>query len=103
MVGPVHPDTMSNTFRRLADRLDLPRIRLDDLRHTYATLGLRAGIHPKVMSERLGHATVGVTLDLYSHVTPSLDRDAADAVASLLDYQPMSSAGPDEAGEADSI
>ena len=100
---PVHPDTMSNTFRRRADRLDLPRIRLHDLRHTYATLGLRAGIHPKVMSERLGHATVGVTLDLYSHVTPSLDRDAADAVASLLDYQPNSSAASaDEAG-ADSI
>ncbi len=75
---PIHPDLMSKTFRRSADRLDLPRIRLHDLRHTYATLGLRAGIHPKVMSERLGHATVGVTLDLYSHATPSLDRDAAD-------------------------
>ena len=100
---PLHPDQLSKTFRRLADRCELPRIRLHDLRHTYATLGLRAGVHPKVMSERLGHATVGVTLDLYSHVAPSLDRDAADAVASLIDFEPNSSAEPaDEAG-ADSI
>ncbi len=100
---PLHPDQLSKTFRRLADRCELPRIRLHDLRHTYATLGLRAGVHPKVMSERLGHATVGVTLDLYSHVTPSLDRDAADAVASLLDYQSDSRAETGSVGGVDSI
>ena len=51
------------------------------LRRTYATLALKAGIHPKIVSERLGHATVGITLDLYSHVTPSIAREAADVVA----------------------
>ena len=61
-------------------RLDVQRIRLHDLRHTHATLGLKAGVHPKVMSERLGHATVGVTLDLYSHVVPALAKDAAEQI-----------------------
>ncbi len=61
-----------------------PPIRLHDLRHTYATLALKAGVHPKVVSERLGHATVGITLDLYSHVTPAIARDAADVVAKWI-------------------
>ena len=59
-------------------------IRLHDLRHTHATLALQAGVHPKVVSERLGHATVGITLDLYSHVVPSLDRQAAETIAALI-------------------
>ena len=63
---------------------ELPKIRLHDLRHSYATLALKAGVHPKVVSERLGHATVGITLDTYSHVTPSIAREAADAVASRI-------------------
>jgi integrase len=56
-----------------------------DLRHTYATLSLLAGIHPKVVSERLGHANISITLNLYSHVTEGMDRDAAELVAQLLD------------------
>jgi integrase len=55
----------------------LPDIRLHDLRHTYATLALRAGIHPKVDSERLGHITVAITLDTYSHAIPALQEEAA--------------------------
>lgn len=97
---PIHPDRLTGAFRRLREAAGLPPIRLHDLRHTYATLGLRAGVHPKVMSERLGHATVGITLDLYSHVVPSLDREAADAVAGLLDYQ---SDGSASVGGAESI
>jgi len=62
----------------------LPRLRLHDLRHTAATLMLRAGVHPKVVSERLGHATVGLTLDTYSHVLPDLQRDAAEVMDSVL-------------------
>jgi integrase len=62
----------------------LPRIRLHDLRHTYATLALQADIHPKVVSERLGHATVSITLDTYSHAIPALQEDAAERVAKLL-------------------
>ncbi len=52
--------------------------------HSYATLALKAGVHPKVVSERLGHATVGVTLDLYAHVVPSIARDAASLVAARI-------------------
>lgn len=79
-----HPDRFSQEFRRHVDAADLPHVRLHDLRHSYATLALKAGVHPKVVSERLGHATVGITLDLYSHVTPSIARDAADVVASQI-------------------
>lgn len=81
---PLHPDWFSREFFRLSRLAGLPRIRLHDLRHTYATIALKAGVHPKVVSERLGHATVGITLDLYSHVTPAIARDAADVVASKI-------------------
>jgi len=81
---PVHPNSVSKRFDTIVPRSGLQRIRLHDLRHTYATVALKAGVHPKVVSERLGHATVGVTLDLYSHVTPSIARDAADVVASKI-------------------
>ena len=64
----------------------VPRIRLHDLRHTWATLALEAGIHPKVVSARLGHSSVQITLDVYSHVTDRVDRDAAENVARLF-YQ----------------
>jgi integrase len=57
----------------------------DDLRHTHATLALQAGIHPKVVQERLGHSSISVTLDLYSHVTPTLGQDAASRIAALVD------------------
>ncbi len=82
--APLHPDKLTVRFGKLVRASDLPVIRLHDLRHTHATLALRAGIHPKVVSERLGHATTGITLDLYSHVAPELDHQAADRVASLL-------------------
>ena len=55
----------------------LPAIRFHDLRHTHATLALAAGVHPKVVSERLGHATVAITLDTYSHAIPAMQEDAA--------------------------
>ena len=55
-----------------------------NLRHTWATLALKAGVHPKIVSDRLGHATIAVTVDIYSHVTPSMDADAADLVAASI-------------------
>jgi len=55
-----------------------------DLRHTAATLLLGQGIHPKIVSEMLGHSTIAITLDLYSHVTPTMQRDAARAMNDLL-------------------
>ena len=56
----------------------LPRIRFHDLRHAHATHLLASGVHPKVASERLGHSKVGITLDLYSHVLPNMQADAAE-------------------------
>ncbi len=82
--GLVHPDSFSNTFDRLVSTAGLPRIRLHDLRHTYATLALQAGMHPVVLAERLGHSTVATTMDLYAHVTPAISRDGADIVATTL-------------------
>ena len=81
---PEHPDYFSRRFKNLVTAADVPLIRLHDLRHTNATLSLKAGVHPKVVSERLGHASIAITLDLYSHVTPGISREAADAVESMV-------------------
>lgn len=62
----------------------LPRITVHDLRHSWATAGLRAGINPKIVSERLGHATIAITLDTYSSVLPSMGQEAAEKVAALM-------------------
>jgi integrase len=63
---PFDPDSLTKTFSKAIRKTELPHIRLHDLRHTHATLMLRAGIHPKIVSERLGHANIGITLDTYS-------------------------------------
>jgi len=62
----------------------LPQIQLYDLRHTHATLALQAGIHRKAVSERLGHATVSITLDTYSHAIPAMQEEAAALIAGLV-------------------
>lgn len=82
---PLWPRTFSRTFDRLVKGAELPRIRFHDLRHGHATLSLQAGIHPKVVSERLGHANIGITLDTYSHAVPAMQEDAAAKVAALID------------------
>ena len=81
---PYHPERVSKLFAQAAKKAGLPRIRLHDLRHTYATLALSAGIHPKVISERLGHASIAITLDCYSHCLPTLSEEAAARVAALV-------------------
>ncbi|MCE5255000.1 MAG: site-specific integrase [Actinomycetia bacterium] len=81
---PVQPDNFSKLFDTAVKKSGLPRIRFHDLRHTAATLALREGIHPKVVSERLGHSTVSLTLDLYSHAIPALQQEAADRLAALV-------------------
>jgi integrase len=81
---PVHPKTLSSHFDRLIKRHGLPRIRLHDLRHGWATMALRAGVHPRVVQERLGHANVGITLDTYSHVDLGMQADAAALVAAMV-------------------
>ena len=78
------PTCSRRKFSALVAASGLTPIRLHDLRHTYATLALKAGVHPKIVSERLGHATVGITLDLYSHVTPAIAREAAGVVADRI-------------------
>ena len=79
-----HPDHLTKLFDRLVKRAGIPRIRLHDLRHTHATLALQRGIHPKVISERLGHASIGITLDTYSHAFPALQEDAAEQIAAMV-------------------
>lgn len=80
----MHPETFSYYFGRHVRRLDLPRIRLRDLRHTHATLALRAGVHLRVVQERLGHANVFITRDTYSHVDLDMQAIAAARVAALV-------------------
>jgi integrase len=81
---PIHPDHFAKRFLRRVTLAGLPRIRVHDLRHTYATLALRAGVHVKVVSSRLGHASIAITLETYSHVLPDLDEDAAEVVAAAI-------------------
>ena len=78
------PESVSRYFRQAVKLSLLPPIRLHDLRHTHATLALQAGIHPKVVSERLGHATISITLDTYSHAIPALQEEAAALIAGLV-------------------
>ncbi len=81
---PMHPKRLSYYFEQATKRLGLPRIRLHDLRHTHATLALEAGVHPRVVQERLGHANVSITLDTYSHVNLDMQAAAAARVAALV-------------------
>jgi integrase len=62
----------------------LPRLRFHDLRHAHATHLLAAGVHPKIAGQRLGHSKIGITLDLYSHVLPNMQADAAAIVDGAL-------------------
>jgi integrase len=72
------------SFKKLLETAEIPHIRFHDLRHTAATLMLKQGIHAKVVSERLGHASIQITLDRYSHVLPSMQRDAADKLDAVF-------------------
>lgn len=75
---PLQPRSLTHEFTRIVARLDdVPRVRFHDLRHSHATQMLLAGVHPKVAQERLGHSTITTTLDLYSHVTDTMQSDAA--------------------------
>jgi integrase len=80
----VHPERFSDWFRRRVRAAGLPRIRLHDVRHSYAPAALAAGVPAKVVSERLGHANIAITMDTYSHVLPGLDEQAAGQVARLI-------------------
>jgi integrase len=76
----LQPNSLTHAFADFLEDHGLKRVRLHDLRHSHATHLLAAGIHPKVASERLGHSKVGITLDLYSHVLPGMQAEAAAAI-----------------------
>ena len=82
--APIHPERFSREFDRRIERWAVPRIRLHDLRPGWARMVLQAGLNPKVVSERLGHAGIAITLDTYSHVGEPMQAGAADAVAALI-------------------
>jgi len=83
---PLQPQSLTHEFPRFLARLgrDFPRVRFHDLRHSHLTQLLLAGVHPKVAQERLGHSTVTTTLDLYSHVTAPMPRDASTPPSGVL-------------------
>jgi integrase len=82
--SPIHPDYFSQCFDRHLAKSSLPRIRLHDLRHTHATIPLKAGVHVKVVRERLGHANVAFTMTVYQHVIPGMQADAARAFSEAV-------------------
>ncbi len=81
---PLVPWMVSKAFREHSKAALLPLIPLHGLRHSYATLALSSGVNPRIVSARLGHATVALTLDVYSHVLPQADREAAQSIAALI-------------------
>lgn len=81
---PVDPEAISKDFCEIVRQSGLPHLTLHGLRHAHATLALSAGINPKVVSERLGHSSIAVTMDIYSHVLPGMQEAAAQAVEELL-------------------
>jgi integrase len=81
---PLYPQTITAAFKRIAIELGIPTIGVHGLRHSSATMMLASGISPKVVSQRLGHANVSITLDTYSHVLPAHDQAAADFIGRSL-------------------
>ena len=90
--SPMTPYSMTQAWARLAARTNVRNVRLHDLRHTHATLMLKQGVHPKIVSERLGHANIAITLDTYSHVLPGLQEEAARRFAEALDQPSLQAA-----------
>lgn len=84
---PIHPDRFTKLFVALVEAAGIERLTPHGLRHTYATLALQARANPKVVSDRLGHANVSTTLQIYSHVTPAVEQGLADTVARLVDEE----------------
>lgn len=82
--GPLHPERTSRLFKARLERHGLPEVRFHDLRHTWATLALKAGVAVKVVQERLGHANPSITMNIYSHVLPGMQAEAAEKVAALF-------------------
>ena len=91
--GLVFTNTIGNYFdfysllkilRDLLDKAGLPRMRFHDLRHSAATILMAAGVHPKMVQERLGHSTISMTMDIYSHVLPSMQQEVANRIDDIF-------------------
>ena len=83
-MGLLSVESVGRRFGQLVEMIGLGEVRLHDLRHAFATRLLEANVHPKIVSEALGHASVGITLDTYSHVLPSMSGTASDAIEAAL-------------------
>lgn len=81
---PYRPHYIADMFRSSVKNLGYPVIRFHDLRHTHATILLSKGVNPKIVSERLGHSTVSITLDIYSHVLPNIQKEAVEKLNSIF-------------------
>jgi integrase len=92
--SPINPNAVTLAFKRIIKRAGLRDIRIHDLRHTHATLMLKADVHPKVVSERLGHANIGITLDIYSHVLPGMQEAAAEKFDSIFEVDTKAKSEP---------
>jgi integrase len=79
-----HPDSVTDRFNRLVDAAGARRIRLHDVRHTYATLSLDSGVEPKILSDRVGHSNPAVTLQVYTHRSTGRDRAAAELIGTII-------------------
>ncbi len=82
--SPLLPNSVTHAWTKLARRCGLHGIRLHDARHTHASLLLKQGVHPKIVQERLGHGSIQITLDTYSHVAPGLQKAAANKFDDML-------------------
>jgi len=80
---PLNPNTVTHAFAKLVERAGM-RLRLHDLRHIHATMLLKAGVHPRIVQERLGHSSIATTLDIYSHTVPGLQKAAAERIDALF-------------------
>ena len=81
---PMDPAKVTKAFKAVTKKAGLSGVRLHDLRHTHASLMLLAGVHPKIVGKRLGHASINITLDTYSHVLPGLQEDAAEKFSQVI-------------------
>lgn len=82
------PRNVLRTIKRLIKLADVPEITFHDLRHTHASLMLQAGVNPKVIQERLGHSSIKITLDTYSHLMPNMQADAINQFGNFMQNQP---------------
>ena len=85
LVGnPIDPNNMIKDLRKVLASANLPKIRFHDIRHTCATLLLLKNVHPKIVSERLGHSDIKITLDIYSHALPTLQAEASQVIEGMM-------------------